>query len=247
MSSSNRNIRSSLISSDESGQAHSPFVARLREALGERSVAWLAKESGVTDASVRKYLNGSQPTIIPAVQLSSALGVTLDWLLAGIEPKSIEEAQRRKAQERKIGRDLFDVAEADWVFIPHYTFESAFDSFAPLIRETYPVRKDWLNQALGTSKGLWMTDMPGDDLPEVAKAGETVICRNSVDLTVGKAFILGVDGHLVVRRLALHDGQIAFSSDRPDVSTISLSDDYVPVGQILARYGVSPVHAKIVD
>lgn len=201
----------------------------------------------MTDASLRKYLNGAQPTIIPAVQIASALGVTLDWLTGGVGPKTIEEAANLKVSERAVGRDLFDAAEADWVFLPHYSFESAFDSFAPIIRETYPVRRDWLNNALGTAKGLWMTDMPGADLPEVAGAGQTVICRNSADLTLGKAFILGVDGHLIVRRLSILDGELAFTSDLPDAPTIALSDDYIPVGQILARYGVSPVHAKAID
>ena len=246
MSRSDQLIPRNIDTSNDGGQAQSAFVARLKEALAGRSVAWLAKESGVNDGTLRNYMKGAQPTIIPAVQIALALGVSLDWLIAGVGPRPKEEAAKQQRADRAVGRELFDVTEADWVFLPHYSFESAFDSFAPIIRETYPVRRDWLNNALGTAKGLWMTEMPGADLPEVAGAGQTVICRNSADLTLGKAFVLGVDGHLIVRRLSMRDGHLAFTSDLPDARTIALSDDYIPVGQILARYGVSPVHANAI-
>lgn len=241
MTQSRRSISRNIATSNDASQSTTPFVERLIEALNGRSVAWLAKESGVNDGTLRNYLRGTQPTIIPAVQIASALGTTLDWLLGGIGPKTKAEADRARLAERTVGRELFDAAEAEWVFIPFYSFESYFDSYAPNIRETYPVRKDWLNRSFGTSTGLWMTHMPSDDLPDVAAAGETIICRNVRDISAGGVFILGVDGSLFARRLSGIDGDYFFESDRPDAPRISVACDYVLVGSVLARYGVSPV------
>lgn len=125
--------------------------------------------------------------------------------------------------------------------MPHYDFEGGFESFAPVIRETYPVRRDWLNNQIGSTTGLWLTEMPSDDLPHIAHAGETVICRNSADLRPGRAFILGVDGQLIARQLRRRDDSVVFLNDAEDAAPIYQDDDYIPMGQILARYGLSKV------
>ncbi len=217
------------------------MTARLKEALGTRTPAWLAQASGIKDASVRKYLKGGQPTIIPAVRLANALGVRLSWLLAGEGPMHGPE---EVVPARAPGHHLFDASEADWVFLPHYRFESAMAVFSPIVLETFPVRRDWIRRTLGIERGLWVTEMPTDELPSVAQRGETVVCRNVIGLEEGRAYILGLDGNLIVRRFTPQ----GFRVDSPNSEVIDIRSatqrGMLPIGVIIARFGLSPIPTK---
>ncbi len=56
---------------------------RVQQALGNRNPHWLATATGLPYTLVRKYLTGSVPGADKAVKLADALGVSLEWLLAG--------------------------------------------------------------------------------------------------------------------------------------------------------------------
>jgi transcriptional regulator with XRE-family HTH domain len=219
------------------------FAARLRAALKrvDRSAAWLASEVDLSPATVGKYLRGSQPTIIPAVKLAAALGVRLDWLLAGQgEMLGPEDAPASRAA----GHHLFEASEQDWVFLPHYSFQSTINSFIPITTETFPVRRDWLKRSLGTERGLWVTEMPTGELPSVAAEGESIVCRNSLGLEPGRAYILGLDGNLIVRRYTTAGFVTEDESQAPLTTEEALLQGAFPVGEILARFGLSPVPTR---
>lgn len=59
------------------------FAERLRIALSGRTVQWLADNAGISYSTVRKYLDGSSPTVDKAASLARALGCSLDWLATG--------------------------------------------------------------------------------------------------------------------------------------------------------------------
>lgn len=170
--------------------------------------------------------------------LASALGVRLSWLLAGegamLGP---EEPERPKAPLHQ----FFDAAEADWVFLPHYRFERAMDSYTPHITETFPVRRDWVRSAFGVERGLWLTEMPTNELPSIAAAGETIVCRNVIVPEYGRAYILGQDGNLTVRRYS----EQGFWSELYGVKPIEPSEadlnGFSLVGVIVGKIGASPV------
>lgn len=233
-------VREDASASDDS-QAPSALTARLREALGDRTAAWLAKESGIKDASIRKYLAGGQPTVLPAVKMADALGVRLTWLLAGQGPmRGPEEQPAQKAS----GHQLFDAAEADWVFLPFYRFESAMQVFTPVVTETFPVRRDWIKRTLGVTAGLWVTEMPVDDMPSVAEKGEAIICRNAMFLEMGAAYLLGLDGNMIVRRYTVDGLHTDRSAEVISPAEAQLKG-VIPIGEILARFGLSRVVPKI--
>ncbi|ECF5615905.1 helix-turn-helix transcriptional regulator [Salmonella enterica subsp. enterica] len=60
------------------------FSERLKIAMGEMSNHALARQSGLSEASIRKYVKGdSYPTIDNAAKVADACGVSLAWLLTG--------------------------------------------------------------------------------------------------------------------------------------------------------------------
>lgn len=59
------------------------FSVRLKEAIGGRSVLSFAKECGLSDSLVRKYLSGSLPGLDKAIVMAKVAGVSLEWLATG--------------------------------------------------------------------------------------------------------------------------------------------------------------------
>ena len=60
---------------------------RIKEALGERTQAWLSEQIGLTQVSVCRYIQGTRvPDAYALGDIAKALGVSCDWLL-GIEDK----------------------------------------------------------------------------------------------------------------------------------------------------------------
>ncbi|ODT57006.1 MAG: hypothetical protein ABS77_13385 [Phenylobacterium sp. SCN 69-14] len=116
--------------------------------------------------------------------------------------------------------------------------------FTPVVTETFPVRKDWLKRALGVSTGLWITEMPVDEMPTVAERGEAIICRNTMFLELGGAYLLGLDGNLIVRR---YTSEGLGTDHGPGLLTTADAQlkGVVPIGQILARFGLSRVAPKV--
>lgn len=235
MAQKNRAIVKDDASGSSDSQEASAFTLRLRTALGDRSPAWLSRASGVKDASVRKYLAGGHPTVLPAIRLANALGVRLDWLLTG------QGAMTDEPVAAAPGAHLFDAAAADWVFLPYYQFTSSLTFFTPTTVEVYPVRRDLLRRALGAEKGLWVTLMPAGGLAGIADEGDPIICRNAAFAEPGRAYLVGVDGNLMARRFGPHGFYVTNAAE----PTIQLEEiplrGVIPVGEILARFGLSPV------
>ncbi|EEQ1701477.1 helix-turn-helix transcriptional regulator [Escherichia coli] len=64
------------------------FGERLEKAMGGLNKSEIARRSGLSEASVRKYLRGdSYPTIDSAARVADACGVSLMWLLTGEQPQ----------------------------------------------------------------------------------------------------------------------------------------------------------------
>lgn len=236
-----RAIANKITRSDDSrqGDAAAGFTARLKAELGSRSPAWLAREAQLPDASVRKYLAGSQPTIIPAIAIADALGVSLEWLLSG-------SGEKTRAHSKPVpGANLFDATSEDWVFVPRYRFDVSLAAVSQYVVETFPMRRAWLNKAVGTTKGIWITEMPAG-MSSVADAGDTILCMNDYQLDVGRVYIIVLDGQVTVRRVVGSDlGGLALRADGPPVVDTMLSDlspgSFSMVGRVIAKIELSPI------
>lgn len=226
---------------DDCQWEESTFEARLRHALAGRTVAWLSRESGLLDGTIRNYFKGTRPKFAAMLSIASALGVNPIWLQTGngaIIEKKAKEATRAE------GFDLFDANENDWLFLPFYKAPK----YAPTtldrhLAETYPVRRDWLRAALGGDTGFWLTEMPTDELPTLAAKGDTIVCRSVLLLQDGGHYIFARNGELIARwyffGALLKEGEDMLSPSLP--AKQAHEEGVVPIGQIFARLGLSPI------
>ncbi len=61
----------------------SNFANRLSQLIGGQSVSGFARKVGVSEALIRKYLKGSEPSLAKANQIAIAANCSLEWLATG--------------------------------------------------------------------------------------------------------------------------------------------------------------------
>ncbi|EEW1773503.1 helix-turn-helix transcriptional regulator [Escherichia coli] len=77
------------------------FGERLEKAMGGLNKSEIARRSGLSEASVRKYLRGdSYPTIDSAARVADACGVSLMWLLTGEQPQGDNSNNYEKIESK---------------------------------------------------------------------------------------------------------------------------------------------------
>lgn len=60
---------------------------RIRQTIGDESVASFSRRCNIGDSTLRKYLDGALPNSINLVAIADAANVNIEWLAAGRGPK----------------------------------------------------------------------------------------------------------------------------------------------------------------
>jgi transcriptional regulator with XRE-family HTH domain len=198
------------------------YIARVDD-LGITD-AEISRKTGIPTSSLSRYRKGtSVPKAEHLFPLSDILQSDPRWLVSGVENR----------------RAMVAVEDAEWEDIPLFDLRNVTDTGKGEPQAWTPVRKDWLNHALGTSFDLYLVRLLsgyhsrlGDrDLHE----GDMVFVR---EITPGEL----ADGHVVIWR---RDGglKVARYSLRPRerveedvISPHEVSDDqFVPICRIYGK------------
>ncbi|WEM45485.1 XRE family transcriptional regulator (plasmid) [Photobacterium sp. DA100] len=59
------------------------FSSRLRTLIGEESISGFARKVEISEALLRKYLKGSEPSLAKANQIAMRANCSLEWLATG--------------------------------------------------------------------------------------------------------------------------------------------------------------------
>lgn len=211
-------------------------------------MAWLSSASGVKDAAIRKYLKGSQPTIIPACAIATALGVRIDWLIANIGPMTGPKELPRAPLPRET---LFRPADFACAFIPFYDLSSANHVLAGVgvtADKSFPVASAWIARLCGDFEGIWATSPTDDDLSSVAFAGDILICRPAFMPVLGRVYVFSYGGTNQIRRFAMSapgdaSGE-ALVNDRADSPPIPVNAAPTLIGEVLGVVSAAPVQPE---
>lgn len=93
MGKSNKDNRADKEHSSLIPELERDFKDRLAKAIGERSVLSFAKECGMSDSLVRKYLAGTLPGLDKVVVMAKVAGVSVQWLATGKEVPPLGQPQ----------------------------------------------------------------------------------------------------------------------------------------------------------
>lgn len=232
-------------SNDVSQSQKSTLALRLREALAGRPVSWLAKETGISDPTIRNYLRGTQPKFLQSIKLSSALGVRHDWLIANLGPMIGPEDIPREPLR---GEEMFKPEDFGCEFIPFYDMETAHHathgkSWAH--QKTFPIVSTWREHFGSDIENVWTTSPLDDGLSSVALKGDILLCRFAFMPVLGRAYVLSQGGLNQLRRFALvakgDTLQEALVNDQPDCVPIPAGDGPTLIGEVLAVVTAAPV------
>jgi phage repressor protein C with HTH and peptisase S24 domain len=205
---------------------------RLRQIMGESTILHFAQKVGIPDSSLRKYLNGSQPTADKLVAISKATGVNVQWLLTGQGSPSLET-------------DALEESHPDVVSIPLHDVEASAGSGSvldDLVEEVGQIafQRSWLQRQFHTSStGLVLIYVRGESMEPTLRSGDIILVdRIVVDPREG-IFVVRLDGSLLVKRLQVYPGKrIEVCSDNPAYKSFELDvrhppDDFAVIGRVL--------------
>ncbi|WP_439532078.1 helix-turn-helix domain-containing protein [Polymorphobacter sp.] len=212
---------------EASEKSRTAWGARIEEALGARSKAWLAREAGITSSTLNDIIARTKMEAGNALRLAQALDVPLEWLISG--------------ELAKTGHGLVAADEADWVMVPHFRLAEFTETGKPEPWATTPIRKDWLNRTLYTSTNLFITELPAHQLEGLGEEGDPILCRDAQHHQEEGFYLYFWDGTPLVRRFTgpplqqLGEVQRSWQWEPDDPSSLRIA------GRILANLKVRPV------
>lgn len=191
-----------------------------------REISWLTQQTGLADSTIRDAIKRGPSRADVAVKIGKALGVDLEWMLTG-------DTASRGTLRAKV------TETSDWVDLPRHALSAFQGVTKPEVSGVLPVPKAWLDGTLRMSVGLWATEMPNDALPEVARGGDTIICRDpgidSPEPADQAVYIFLIDGNPVVRRVSVEPGRIMLGTS--DRFSAPLAVDPAEIGGRIALLG----------
>jgi transcriptional regulator with XRE-family HTH domain len=216
------------------------FGARLRKRAHDLDLTAteLGKKAGIKKQTMTGYWTGERLCGSDKLfALADALDLDPRWLIEGVHSPQ---------------RQLVEAGAAEWVSLPRYDLSRFTIEGKPEPLDSMPVRRDWLNRLLLVSTDLWLTEMPSDALPDLARQGDTIICRDveprEPDLIEGRAYIFMLDGTPIVRRVGFQPGRLILTSTDPAIPPITIErsnpphidEHLVPVARVLGTFKLNP-------
>lgn len=207
---------------DARGEA---FAARLSQATKGRKLAVVARAIGVAPSTMQRYLGGSMPAADIGIRLARELDVQFEWLIEGIG-----------------GRDVGGAPE-DSVVLPRYDINFLREYGKPDADDLVTIPRSWLGRVGGSASGLWLTEMPGDAMPDVASAGQAIVCKDPEQpLQDGRVYIFLLDGRLLARRVLIRPDGLLLKAGDPAIDPMQLGPDqleqFIPVARVIAAIDV---------
>lgn len=191
----------SMEHSDERG-------ARLKSVLGDKAIAWLAKQVGVAASTIHGYVNGKVPPADVALMICDVLGMDVRWYILGEGPSSAR------------GDKLFSVplVEADGTVGVQLSFSSSFLSELGVASETVRCML-----AVGASMS-----------PTIPEHSEVLFTAEPGEPADGEVYVIRIRGRAVLRRIRIRaNGSMDTVCDNPAFR--SEAADEVLQEQIIGR------------
>jgi phage repressor protein C with HTH and peptisase S24 domain len=206
------------------------FSARLKEAIGDRSVLSFAKECGFSDSLVRKYLSGSLPGLDKALVMARVAGVSLEWLAMG-------EAQPQSGAPKEPAPGLGD----EYALIPRYDVQVSTGPGALVDQERelgrMAFRRDWLRQEGFTPASLVLVSARGDSMESTISEGDVLLVDTAGRTVQGDGiYVLRVEDDVIAKRLQRDwQGGLWVRSDNPVYEDQHITDEATARLNIVGR------------
>jgi phage repressor protein C with HTH and peptisase S24 domain len=173
------------------------FPARLKQAVGDKSIRGFARDCGFSDTVLRQYLNGqSEPTRPVLLAIARTANVSVEWLATG--------------QPVAGAKDLSKASAENYVYKDPLAFETGW------LRTEFP----------SSFENLLLTQVVDESMEPTLQVGDLVLVdTNDRDLeTVSHGiYLLKLDNRLLIKRLqCVADNTLTVLSDHSAYETFSI-------------------------
>lgn len=197
---------------------------RIKQALGNREVSWLSRETGYGDSTIRDALRRGPARTDVALAIAKALDVSVDWLFSG----------RKSAAHPRL---LADADKADWVEVPEYALHEIDELGKMDPISTTLMRRDWLYTSLGDASDLWIARLPARYDALTLGTGTPLFCkdhRQGERMSEGTYYLFRINGGIVMAPFTYRDS--GAGDDAVHSRDIGVEDDrYQPVARVVGQ------------
>jgi phage repressor protein C with HTH and peptisase S24 domain len=199
--------------------ADEAFVVRLKELVDPTNPYSFAKEVGVGESLIRKYLAGATPGLDKAAQIAKAKGVSLDWLYGLSDQR--EPIRNPEEQANMVGQsiDLRGRVVSDFAFVQRLDVRASAGNGAVTIHEDtvelLAFQADWLRSRHIKPEAARVLTAKGDSMEPTIRDGDVLLVDTSITSVRDNAiYIVVFNGNVLVKRVNLkRDGSLVLMSD----------------------------------
>ncbi|MGY5789095.1 LexA family transcriptional regulator len=223
------------------------FVERLKELIGDNSANSFAREVGIGESLIRKYLAGGTPGLDKVVQIASKRGVSLDWL-AG-EPGApfpepagyVDDLVVRTSDGNVMFFQAKMAHSPEFALIPRLGIEASAggglvpDSEDPL--EYLAFQSTWLRTRGINPSSARILSARGDSMEETIRDGDVLLVDTSINRVKDNAIYVVTYGDMVlVKRVhGRINGSLQLISDNPKYPSEEVSPGEVNLLNVAGR------------
>lgn len=221
-------------------------INRIKEALGDRDMAWLSRATGISTSTLSDYNRGRLPRVDAAVKIAAALQRDVSWLFPDTSAAAVENAssgipsgnvpkRSTNPNEWTVPEGVVVIQELDLAYGMGATFVDAI-----AVSETarlFPV--DWVRRyTTSPPSKLRFAPGKGNSMSPTIDDGDIML----IDLTQNTPsfadliWVCAIGEMGMVKRLATRaDGAIVIKSDNPNVrDDIAYDGEIHIVGRVVA-------------
>lgn len=217
------------------------ITERLQMLIGGEAVSTKASQWGVSNATLSAMLKRrTDPSVRNALKIAESEEVHLQWLLAGVGPMKIEQAQQQRAP-------------TNTVLIPMYEVDAAAGAGSWITEENvtdyWYIPQTWLYQERLEHADLCIINAVGDSMTPGISHGDRLLVKKNInrDNALSGIFVINMDGNLRVKRLEFSISPAGYhvKSDSelyPDefIPTDELADRLYIIGEVVRVLGAPP-------
>ncbi|WP_409500215.1 XRE family transcriptional regulator [Mannheimia glucosida] len=205
----------------------SNLAERLQFAIKEqgKSQQWLANHIGVSQQSIGKILKGETLNPKYILEISNALGVSVEWLKTGKgeapDFTKIEENQTACEKEGNVRLEILDVyaSAGEGKFIT-----GDLDGFTRAIEFEQGYFMQMFQQT--SANGLSIINIDGDSMKPTLNSGDLLVVNTNIKFFSGDGvYVFSYGDMLYVKRLQLAGDSLLVISDNPLYKTWEITRD----------------------
>ncbi len=225
----------------------SSFAERLRQAIGEEPPHAWGLSVGIGKSTLDGLLNGgARPQMKTLQKIAERSNISINWLMAGREPKHINRKPVYGCSERtyalhatESNNEPGEAREEEFVLVPRYDGGVGPERSGCNEKVGHlAFRWDWIHQEMGLdTRQLALVTVRGDSMEPTLKDRDLLLLdRRDQTVSNDAVYVLRLADDLIAKRLQRgFDGSVTIKSDNPIYDKQVLPPDQVRRLQIIGR------------